>query len=83
MVNMIKVKLINKSNNPNPSYETTGAAGVDGSSCVGVAKSTTGEATVSGASVAAACSGAGLACALAALIAANVSLKDGPSEPLG
>lgn len=26
---MIKVKLINKSNNPNPSYETTGAAGVD------------------------------------------------------
>ena len=29
MVNMIKVKLINKSNNPNPSYETTGSAGVD------------------------------------------------------
>jgi len=26
---MIKVKLINKSNNPNPSYETTGSAGVD------------------------------------------------------
>ena len=29
MVNMIKVKLINKSNNPNPSYETNGSAGVD------------------------------------------------------
>jgi dUTP pyrophosphatase len=29
MVNMIKVKLINKSNNPNPSYETAGSAGVD------------------------------------------------------
>ena len=26
---MIKVKLINKSNNPNPSYETEGSAGVD------------------------------------------------------
>lgn len=26
---MIKVKLINKSNNQNPSYETTGSAGVD------------------------------------------------------
>lgn len=29
MVNMIKVKLINKSNNPNPSYKTEGSAGVD------------------------------------------------------
>lgn len=26
---MIKVKIINKSNNPNPSYETEGSAGVD------------------------------------------------------
>lgn len=26
---MIKVKIINKSNNPNPSYETDGSAGVD------------------------------------------------------
>lgn len=26
---MIKVKIINKSNNPNPSYKTTGSAGVD------------------------------------------------------
>ncbi len=29
MVNMVKVKLINKSNNPNPSYKTEGSAGVD------------------------------------------------------